>query len=185
MKSFNFLYTKIAPALRRWGFCILQRNSHNNLYDIGGKTRILLLITYTIETVTWITIKWIMQDHRSQFQSQYEWNIREHTIKTVEKVLQCGTWELWFMTLTCNSCHDDKKIAFTCKSRFCNSCSKPASDKRLKNLIARRPQWLHYNHFIFTVPQELCPFFKRHRQVLKSMPLVASNAVSYFFRQKI
>ncbi len=140
------------------------------------------LPTHIIETVTWISIKGILQDHRSNFQLQYEWKIREPSIKTVEKVLQCWTWELWFMTLTCNSCHDNKKIAFTCKSRFCNSCSKPASDKRLNNLISRWPQWLHYHHFIFTVPEELRDFFKRHRITLKLMPHVASNAIQYFFR---
>jgi len=88
------------------------------------------------------------------------------------------------MTLTCNSCHHNKHIAFTCKSRFCNSCSKPASDKRLNHLISRRPQWLHYHHFIFTIPKELRDFFKRHRTTLKLMPHVASNAIQYFFRQK-
>ena len=110
--------------------------------------------------------------------------MRQHSINTIERVLSCWTWALWSMTITCSSCNEHKKIAFTCKSRFCNSCSKVSSDKRLHKLISRRPQWLHYHHFIFTVPQELRDFFKRNRIALKLMPLVATNTVTYFLQKK-
>lgn len=88
------------------------------------------------------------------------------------------------MMIVCSDCKRYKNISFTCKSRFCNSCSKASSDKRLMNLIRRWPQWLQYYHLIFTIPKELRDFFKRHRKALKIMPLVASNAVQYFFKKK-
>ncbi|MDR0649937.1 MAG: hypothetical protein LBG59_00580 [Candidatus Peribacteria bacterium] len=33
-----------------------------------------------------------------------------------------------------------KHIFFTCKSRFCNSCSKPQSDLRTNKLYSRLPR---------------------------------------------
>jgi hypothetical protein len=140
--------------------------------------------THIIETVTWISIKQILKDHRSHFLVDHKWQIRSNTITTIDKVLDCGSWKLWSMTIKCDHCHISKNIPFTCKSRFCNSCSKAASDKWLWKLISRRPQWLHYHHLIFTIPEELRSFFKRYRSTLKIMSLVASNAVKYFFKQK-
>lgn len=104
--------------------------------------------------------------------------------EAVDKVLQCGSQELWFTSYKCWDCWEIKHIAFTCKSRFCNSCGKPLSDIWINHLISRRPKHLKYYHLSFTIPEELRNFFKRHRKALKLLPQVASNSVIYFFQKK-
>lgn len=138
-----------------------------------------------METITWhISIQTILKDNRKLFLSEYGHQTRDICFETANKVLECGTWSMGYATHTCTDCGDTKKVAFTCKSRFCNSCGKPASDKRFNNLVSWRPDGVNYYHLAFTIPKELRPFFKRHRAALKLLPQVASQAVRYYFHQK-
>jgi len=88
------------------------------------------------------------------------------------------------MSYKCDCCGKTKHIAFTCKSRFCNSCGKPLSDLWTNNLMTRRPKYLKYYHLAFTIPERLRNFFKRHRKALNELPRTANQAMSYFFRKK-
>ena len=54
----------------------------------------------------------------------------------------------------------------------------------VNQLLSRRPKWLQYYHLAFTIPEELRPFFKRHRNALKILPQVASQTMTYFFKTK-
>ena len=138
-----------------------------------------------METITWtVSIQKILDDNRKWFCKQYGHQTRKICFKTVNTVLQCGTWSMGYATHICTDCGDTKKVAFTCKSRFCNSCGKPASDKRFSNLVSWRPDGVNYYHLAFTIPEELRPFFKRHRAALKLLPQVASQAVRYYFQQQ-
>lgn len=136
-----------------------------------------------METVTWTSIKNILKDHRGDFKRIHAGKIRENTYTTIQKVLDC--WEnLGYMSLSCSCCMKIKQIHFTCKSRFCNTCSKPASDKRLSKLISWRPAGLHYNHFIFTMPEQLSKFFLRNRKALHLLPKVSTQSILYFYKKK-
>lgn len=137
-----------------------------------------------MEIITWlISIKSIFEDNRNIFNIKNKGQIRPNTIKNVEKVLGCWS-NMWFASYKCDCCWDIKHIPFTCKSRFCNSCSQPQSDIWMNNLISRRPQRLLYNHIIFTMPQELRRFFKDHRKALKILPYTASHAIMHFLRDQ-
>ena len=81
----------------------------------------------------------------------------------LNKVLACNTWALWYATLQCQSCGKFKRINFTCWSRFCFSCSKSASDKRVFKLLSRLPQNISYRHIFFTIPEEFRKFFAINR----------------------
>lgn len=138
-----------------------------------------------MEIITWsISIQSIFESKRFFFKNKFWDQIREDTTQNVEKVLKCRTDKLGFFTHKCNGCNDLKHIYFSCKSRFCNSCGKRASDLWMNNLIERRPRWLHYYHLAFTIPEELRPFFKRHRQTLQLLPRVANDSLQYMFQQK-
>lgn len=138
-----------------------------------------------METITWhISIQKILKDNRKLFLWTYWDKVRDVCFKEVNKVLECGTLAMGFSTYKCTDCHHTKKVSFTCKSRFCNSCGKPASDKRFSRLVSWRPDGVNYYHLAFTIPKELRPFFKRHRKALKLLPQVASQSVRYYYQQK-
>lgn len=138
-----------------------------------------------MEIITWkISIKQIIKDKRISFCEKFWHLVRESSHEAIIKVLQCWTTEFWFTTYKCLECSETKHIAFSCKSRFCNSCWKPQSDIRMDRLLARWPKWLQYYHLAFTIPEELRPFFKRHRKALKVLSKTASQSSLYFFESK-
>ena len=89
-----------------------------------------------------------------------------------------------FSSYKCNDCWEIKHIPFTCKSRFCNSCWTPLSDLRIRKLTSWRPKNLNYYHLAFTTPEELRPFFLRHRNSLKILSKTATQCVLYYFQSK-
>lgn len=137
-----------------------------------------------METITWnISIKKILKSNRNIFSSKHQWLIRETVFTNVQKVLDC--WEnLWHISYKCDSCWDTKHIHFSCKSRFCNSCSKPQSDNRINNLYNRIPRWIWYHHIVLTIPEELRPFFKRNRKALSILARTAADSICFFVKTK-
>lgn len=136
-----------------------------------------------LETVTWpIHIKNILKYKRFSFVKTFSGSIRPIVFESVNKLFDC--WEnLWFTTYTCPHCRKSKTVHFSCKSRFCNSCSKPQSDNWINKLLSRIPRWIGYHHVVLTIPTELRPFFKRHRAALKILPKTASNAITFFCKK--
>lgn len=115
--------------------------------------------------------------------------IRHNIFDVLNKVLACNTWALWYATLQCQSCGELKRINFTCWSRFCFSCSKPASDKRTYKLLSRLPQNISYRHIFFTIPEELRKFFAINRSghwskedAINILSTAANEALYTFFQ---
>jgi hypothetical protein len=138
-----------------------------------------------MEITTWhISIKSIFENNRNIFQIKNNGLIRESTVNNVEKILKCWSQDAWFSSYKCDKCWEIKHVAFTCKSRFCNSCSQPQSDIWMERLVSRWPTWLLYKHIVFTIPEELRPFFKRYRKSLNILPYTAANAIIYFLKDQ-
>lgn len=137
-----------------------------------------------MEIITWlISIKIILENKRKFFLESHKWLIRESVLKNVRKVLACWA-NLGYISYKCEGCWELKHVFLTCKSRFCNSCSKPQSDLRTEKLYSRLPRWIGYHHVVLTIPEELRDFFKRHRKALAVLPKTASGSVCFFLRQK-
>jgi len=146
-----------------------------------------------IITSSKFSLKTIVQRHRSDFLTRY-WNqcpdrkIRMIVFLTISKILACNTWGLGFATYRCDQCWAICKQSFTCKSRFCVTCSKPASDKRYHNFISWRPQHLHTYHLFFTIPEELRRFFCCNRErediALRLLSQSANQVLIEFFIER-
>jgi ribosomal protein L37E len=140
---------------------------------------------FTMQIVTWsVSIKSILEINRISFLENHGNLVRDITKHEVEKVLECRTEAKGFVSYVCNHCGKSKHIAFSCKSRFCNSCGTPASDKRMHNLLQWFPKSLTYRHLIFTIPLELREFFHRHRACLRILEQTASQVILYNFQKK-
>lgn len=80
-------------------------------------------------------------------------------IENVEKkVLKCKTGALGWGLLQCEECGKEKKVPFTCKSRFCSSCGKVACDQWMERVISWALPEMQYQHIVFTIPFELRDF---------------------------
>jgi len=56
-------------------------------------------------------------------------NVRDCVKENVEKMLNCGDKDkLGYGLYECKRCGERHYVAHTCKSRFCNSCGKIATD---------------------------------------------------------
>ncbi len=89
-------------------------------------------------------------------QSQYE--------DPVQKMFGCGKDSNGYSEYICMDCGKDiRRIAFSCKSGFCLSCSK----KYVDDFVSQVSKMLHpgviYRHIVLTVPKQLRIVFYHHR----------------------
>lgn len=138
-----------------------------------------------MQITTWhISIKLIFEHNRYTFLSLHGEQTRDISKESVKKILGCRDPDNWFAAHKCDDCGDVKKVAFSCKCRFCNSCGTPQSDLRINRLVQWRPTHLHYFHLAFTIPEELRDFFKTHRRALVLLREVSVQAIIYFYKKK-
>lgn len=101
-----------------------------------------------------ITLQAIFSLHWTAYYSWYKGELRESVIENVKKILKCRTFQLGYHMYQCCGCCEVRLIPHSCKSRFCSSCGKIATDKwteeRLSDVLA-----VGYHHLIFTLPWQL------------------------------
>ena len=100
----------------------------------------------------------IFRDHWEQFKLFHSDLVNEDIEANVQKMMNCGLFSGGYAEYRC-SCGYVKKVAFSCKSRFCLRCSKVYID----NWIAKMKQTIfskvEHRHIILTVPSELWKYF--------------------------
>lgn len=115
------------------------------------------------------TIKLIFQEWWGKFLVKYGNNVNinflltKHVIEVVEKMLDCrNVKKLGYHKYACSD-HPDQitVVPHSCKTRFCNSCGKVATDKWLNKACVSFPN-IPYHHLTFTVPQELRDIFLKN-----------------------
>lgn len=131
-----------------------------------------------------ITIKLLIQHHMESISQWFHDSIRPRVLISIERVLLCWTISLWWLHFQCPNCSYSKRVFFTCKSKLCNRCSKPAADKRATRLLSRLPICISYYHLTFTIPDKLRGFFKefRHLWALNLLFQASKTTLLDFFR---
>lgn len=105
--------------------------------------------------------------------------IRFSIIYNVTKLLACGTDLLGFHTWGCLGCGTLRKVPHTCKSRFCSSCGKKASDQWIQTNLIELPTTT-WQHITFTLPQEFREFFWCNRHLFNLLfPIPAQIITEY------
>lgn len=154
---------------------------NNNFYDAGY----LSTTASIMEIITWkVRFKKLLHNHLDTIYTLKNIFIRPRVLKSITKVLACCTDALGFSTYSCPHYNYTKVVYFSCKSKLCNRCSKPATDKRLNRLLKRLPAYLNYYHITFTIPEELREFFLRFRHLWALSLLFTSVRITLleFFR---
>ncbi len=100
----------------------------------------------------------IFRDHWEGFKRFHPSLIDENIEVNVQKMMGCGLFSNGYAEYRC-SCGHIKRVAFSCKSRFCLRCGKVYID----NWVAKMRQTIfakvEHRHIILTVPGELWRYF--------------------------
>lgn len=102
--------------------------------------------------------------HWWEFVASYGKWIRPVVFETVQKLLACRTPILGCHAYRCPSCGDIKVIPHSCKSRFCSSCGKAATDRWSDQVLGDLLD-VPYHHLVMSVPWQLRSLIAMNREV--------------------
>lgn len=106
----------------------------------------------------------ILAVHWWSFFAQYHKWVRPEVFETVRKITACRTPVLGFHLYGCPDCGFMRVMPHSCKSRFCPTCGKQASDQWAQQVLSTLLD-VHYHHLVFSVPWELRPLILLNRKV--------------------
>jgi len=132
-----------------------------------------------MEIVTGISFKQIFIDNGNwwKFFIKYPKEaFREAIIVNVVKMLICKTPLLGFHRYLCSKCHFSKKVSHTCKSKFCSSCGKKATDQWTQTALQTLPKTT-WQHITFTMPKIYWDLFWLNRDLMNCFPIIAAHII--------
>ena len=140
--------------------------------------RVIPHIRYHIAAI--LAIHWI------EFLKQYKEWVRPVVFENVRKILSCRTPVLGCHIYQCNCCGHIKLISHSCKSRFCPTCGKHATDvwsNRVLNNLLDVP----YHHLIMTIPWQLRIVILMNREIGLNLLARSASKVGncYFNRHRL
>ncbi|HMU78597.1 MAG TPA: IS91 family transposase [Bacteroidia bacterium] len=111
------------------------------------------------------------------FYIAYAHLIRVDILTNIIKILACGTQFMGCHTYLCFNCNTTKVVFHTCKSRFCVSCGKKATEAWIKKHLQLLPQTT-WQHVTFTFPQQLQPIFWLNRHLITKMVPIPARIIT-------
>lgn len=132
-----------------------------------------------------VTIQRIFTDNWDDFLKDSEVirkGLRPIVVKEVDRMMKCGQLESGFEIYECPNCHKSHIIAYTCKSRFCNSCGVKYARQRAEN-IANATLDLPHRHVVFTIDERLRIYFKKDRLLLNVLFEAVKDTIFYTFNE--
>lgn len=106
----------------------------------------------------------ILLVHWASFVHSHRKWIRPVVFETVRKIVSCRTPVLGCHVYRCPNCQKIEIVPHSCKSRFCPSCGKLATDRwadRVLNELLDVP----YHHLVMSAPWQLRPIIAFNREV--------------------
>ena len=138
-----------------------------------------------MEFLTGLSIRKIFPHNQNwwKFFIKHKPLIRKSIVENVCKVLACKTEAMGFHIFKCDDCGHEKKVPHTCKSRFCSSCGKKATEQWIKinmNVLPNVP----WQHITFTLPQELRDFFWLNRDLTNRLINIPAMIITRMAKNK-
>jgi hypothetical protein len=129
------------------------------------------------------TFKRIFEEHWGDFKVVYPRFDTSYYDTVVQKMLNCGDpKKMGFVQYRCFSCLETRRIAFTCKSSFCLSCSHVYSDQWAEFVGRRLFPGVTYRHMVLTMPDGLHPWFYRDPTLLSKLMQTGYACLKDIFR---
>lgn len=123
------------------------------------------------------TIKSILKNHWNDY-VQHVNDIPNHVFENVQKIIECREPKLLgYHKYACPN-HSDQTVTIphSCKSRFCNTCGKVATDNWIIKACSEFPN-TSYFHITFTVPSELRSLVFSNKEVRSKLFSIAANLI--------
>lgn len=114
--------------------------------------------------------KRIFEEHWEAFKVVYPRFDTPYHNSVIQKMLNCGDPEkMGFVQYRCFSCFETRRIAFTCKSCFCLSCSQVYTDRWAEFIGQRLFPGVTYRHTVLTMPNSLHVWFYQDPTLLSKL----------------
>ena len=96
---------------------------------------------------------------------QYTLHPRPIELDNIDRMIHCGDPSFGGAMYACPDCGHLKFVPFRCKSRFCPTCGVKYAQQRSTSMAF---QLIHcpHRHCVFTIDEELRPFFLHDRSLL-------------------
>lgn len=138
-----------------------------------------------MEFVSGLSIRYILLHNNNwwTFFLLYYPLIRSDIIINVIKVIVCKTIHLGHHSWLCRCCGLLKISYHTCKSRFCSSCGKKATDQWVQNNLIKLPN-VPWQHITFTLPSELWDLFWLNRNLTNLIAPIPAKIMTELGKKK-
>lgn len=102
--------------------------------------------------------------HWEAFLARYRKWVRPVVLETVRKILACRTPALGCHVYACTRCGELRVVPHSCKSRFCPTCGKHATDVWADGVLNDLLD-VPYHHLVLSLPWQLRPTCLRNRRI--------------------
>lgn len=141
-----------------------------------GRVLALCDLGATIRTVS--PIKKLFQTGQAwwRYFKLHEQEIRPAVVDNVVRMLGCGLDVMGYASHCCTNaeCSHRRQVCFSCKSRFCPTCGKKATDQWIATQRQTLPD-TRWQHITLTMPSELWELFRLNRHLLKEPSRLAAG----------
>ncbi len=107
---------------------------------------------------------------------------RTSVVENVDKMLHCGDPSFGGAMYGCSHCGELKFVPFRCHSRFCPTCGNMYSIDRTTSMSFHLINVQH-RHCVFTIAEELRPFFLENRSLLNCLFHSVNSVVTRMFHK--
>ena len=123
----------------------------------------------------------LQQIFREHFEEiEYTLHPRPAELENIDKMINCGDPSFGGAMYGCGKCGHLKFVPFRCHSRFCPSCGNMYSIDRTTAMSFRIVDVPH-RHCVFTIAEELRPFFLEDRSLLDCLFSAVRSVVLRLF----
>lgn len=107
---------------------------------------------------------------------------RDVVIENVEKMIHCGDASYGGAMYICPTCGEQKFVPFRCHSRICPTCGNMYSIDRT-TAMSSKILAVQHRHCVFTIAEELRPFFLEDRSLLNCLFSSVNSVVTNMFHK--
>ena len=119
------------------------------------------------------------------FFQKHKEELPQYILDTISRILSCKLHTRGYSEYCCSNpaCTHVNHVPFTCKSRFCSSCGKKATEHWVQTQLSVLPA-CDYQHITFTMPREFWRLFKDNWPLINLLPKVAHDILLEIARKK-